>query len=155
MKKIAIVALAAAATFITSCDIERMPYDKYTEDKIMEDKDAAVDVLLNGCYAKLKTASEHLHYCGEFPGDNVCKDKPTTNPFGTYFTYQHTVNNGGLSTVWNSAYNIISQTSSLMKMINENGGNMPGAIGIPEDQLRKAASMAVCKINIDSDLRLP
>ena len=75
---------------------------------------------LNGCYAKLKTASEHLHYCGEFPGDNVCKDKPTTNPFGTYFTYQHTVNNGGLSTVWNSAYNIISQTSSLMKMINEN-----------------------------------
>ena len=115
MKKIAIVALAAAATFITSCDIERMPYDKYTEDKIMED-----DVLLNGCYAKLKTASEHLHYCGEFPGDNVCKDKPTTNPFGTYFTYQHTVNNGGLSTVWNSAYNIISQTSSLMKMINEN-----------------------------------
>ena len=42
MKKIAIVALAAAATFITSCDIERLPYDKYTEDKIMEDKDAAV-----------------------------------------------------------------------------------------------------------------
>lgn len=68
MKKIAIVALAAAATFITSCDIERLPYDKYTEDKIMEDKDAAVDVLLNGCYAKLKKASEHLHYCGEFPG---------------------------------------------------------------------------------------
>ena len=31
---------------------------------------------------------------------------------------------------------------------------MPGAIGVPEDQLRKAASMAVCKINIDSDLRL-
>lgn len=39
-------------------------------------------------------------------------------------------------------------------MINANGGNMPGAIGVPEDQLRKAASMAVCKINIDSDLRL-
>lgn len=112
MKKIAIVALAAAATFITSCDIERLPYDKYTEDKIMEDKDAAVDVLLNGCYAKLKKASEHLHYCGEFPGDNVCKDKPTTNPFGTYFTYQHTVNNGGLTTVWNSAYNIISHSQT-------------------------------------------
>jgi len=41
-----------------------------------------------------------------------------------------------------------------VKMINENGGAMPGAIGVPEDQLRKAASMAVCKINIDSDLRL-
>jgi len=41
-----------------------------------------------------------------------------------------------------------------VKMINDNGGNMPDAIGIPEDMLRKAASMAVCKINIDSDLRL-
>jgi fructose-bisphosphate aldolase class II len=39
-------------------------------------------------------------------------------------------------------------------MINKYGGNMPDAIGIPEDMLRKAASMAVCKINIDSDLRL-
>ena len=41
-----------------------------------------------------------------------------------------------------------------VKMINENGGNMPGAIGVPEDQLRQAARMSVCKINIDSDLRL-
>ena len=41
-----------------------------------------------------------------------------------------------------------------VKMINDNGGNLADAIGIPEDQLRKAASMAVCKINIDSDLRL-
>ncbi|MBQ1319946.1 MAG: class II fructose-1,6-bisphosphate aldolase [Solobacterium sp.] len=41
-----------------------------------------------------------------------------------------------------------------VKMINENGGNMPDAVGVPEEQLRKAAAMAVCKINIDSDLRL-
>ena len=41
-----------------------------------------------------------------------------------------------------------------VKMINENGGAMPGAIGVPEDQLRHAASLSVCKINIDSDLRL-
>jgi len=41
-----------------------------------------------------------------------------------------------------------------VEMINSNGGKMPDAIGIPEDMLRKAASMAVCKINIDSDLRL-
>ena len=39
-------------------------------------------------------------------------------------------------------------------MINQYGGKMPGAQGVPEDMLRKAASMAVCKINIDSDLRL-
>jgi fructose-bisphosphate aldolase class II len=41
-----------------------------------------------------------------------------------------------------------------VKMINENGGKMPDAIGIPEDMLRQAARSAVCKINIDSDLRL-
>ena len=41
-----------------------------------------------------------------------------------------------------------------VKMINDNGGKMPDAVGIPEEQLRKAASMSVCKINIDSDLRL-
>ena len=41
-----------------------------------------------------------------------------------------------------------------VKMINDHGGNMPDAVGVPEDQLRKAATSAVCKINIDSDLRL-
>ena len=41
-----------------------------------------------------------------------------------------------------------------VKIINQYGGNMPGAQGVPEEMLRKAASMAVCKINIDSDLRL-
>jgi fructose-bisphosphate aldolase class II len=41
-----------------------------------------------------------------------------------------------------------------VKMINENGGNMPDAVGVPEEQLREASKMAVCKINIDSDLRL-
>ena len=41
-----------------------------------------------------------------------------------------------------------------VKMINEFGGSMPDAIGIPEEQLREAAKLAVCKINIDSDIRL-
>ena len=40
------------------------------------------------------------------------------------------------------------------QMIEQYGGSMPGAKGVPEDLLRKAASMAVCKINIDSDLRM-
>lgn len=41
-----------------------------------------------------------------------------------------------------------------VKVVNEFGGQMPDAIGIPEELLREAAKMAVCKINIDSDLRL-
>lgn len=47
-----------------------------------------------------------------------------------------------------------SINQQFVKEINEYGGEMPGAQGVPEDMLRKAASMAVCKINIDSDLRI-
>ena len=47
-----------------------------------------------------------------------------------------------------------SVVPEFVKVINANGGNMPDAIGIPEEMLREAARMAVCKINIDSDLRL-
>ena len=53
---------------------------------------------------------------------------------------------------------VLHGASSVMpeyvKMINEYGGAMPDAIGIPEDMLRQAAKMAVCKINVDSDIRL-
>ncbi|MEI8054558.1 MAG: class II fructose-1,6-bisphosphate aldolase [bacterium] len=53
---------------------------------------------------------------------------------------------------------VLHGASSVMpeyvEMINKFGGKMPGAQGVPEDLLRKAASLAVCKINIDSDLRL-
>ena len=41
-----------------------------------------------------------------------------------------------------------------VKMVNDHGGKMPNAIGVPESQLRDAAKLSVCKINIDSDLRL-
>ncbi|MBQ7184149.1 MAG: class II fructose-1,6-bisphosphate aldolase [Clostridia bacterium] len=47
-----------------------------------------------------------------------------------------------------------SVPQEFVKIINDNGGALPDAVGIPEEQLRKAASMAVCKINVDSDLRL-
>ncbi len=47
-----------------------------------------------------------------------------------------------------------SVPQNYVEMINKFGGNMPGAIGVPEEQLRQAARLSVCKINIDSDLRL-
>ncbi|MCR6546216.1 class II fructose-1,6-bisphosphate aldolase [Dehalobacterium formicoaceticum] len=57
----------------------------------------------------------------------------------------------GFPIVLHGASSVIPE---FVEMINTYGGNMPGAKGVPEDMLRKAASMAVCKINIDSDLRL-
>ena len=47
-----------------------------------------------------------------------------------------------------------SVPQEFVKMVNQYGGNMPDAIGIPEDELRHAAELSVCKINIDSDIRL-
>ena len=47
-----------------------------------------------------------------------------------------------------------SVPQEFVKKINALGGKMPDAVGIPEEQLRKAATMAVCKINIDSDIRV-
>ena len=47
-----------------------------------------------------------------------------------------------------------SVPQEFVQMINQYGGDMPDAIGIPEEQLRQAARSAVCKINIDSDIRL-
>ena len=57
----------------------------------------------------------------------------------------------GFPIVLHGASSVIPE---FVEMINTYGGKMPDAIGVPEDMLRKAASMAVCKINIDSDLRL-
>ncbi len=47
-----------------------------------------------------------------------------------------------------------SVPSELVELCNKYGGQIPGAQGVPEDMLRKAATMGVCKINIDTDLRL-
>ncbi|MBQ5443062.1 MAG: class II fructose-bisphosphate aldolase, partial [Oscillospiraceae bacterium] len=47
-----------------------------------------------------------------------------------------------------------SVPQEFVRKINAYGGKMPDAVGIPEAQLREAAKMSVCKINIDSDLRL-
>ncbi len=57
----------------------------------------------------------------------------------------------GFPIVLHGASSVIPE---FVQMINAYGGKMPDAIGVPEDMLRKAASMAVCKVNIDSDLRL-
>ena len=57
----------------------------------------------------------------------------------------------GFPIVLHGASSVIPE---FVEEINKYGGDMPNAIGIPEEMLRQAATMAVCKINIDSDLRL-
>lgn len=80
------------------------------------------------------------------------KFKPGTKP-QLRFDILHEVETRlpGFPIVLHGASSVIPE---YVEMINTYGGDMPGALGVPEDQLREAARSAVCKINIDSDLRL-
>jgi hypothetical protein len=117
MKKIFI--LFAALGLLASCELEREPFNAYTEDKIQADKEAAVEVLLNGCYAQLKGWSDVMHRVGEYPGDNIMIRGGSSDSFYSFISYQHIPDNDRLSVFWNNSYKIISQSSDLMKMIAE------------------------------------
>lgn len=80
------------------------------------------------------------------------KFKPGTNPQLRFDILEEVQKRlPGFPIVLHGASSVIPE---FVEKINKFGGNMPDAIGVPEDMLRQAASMAVCKINIDSDLRL-
>ncbi|PTS87624.1 RagB/SusD family nutrient uptake outer membrane protein [Flavobacterium sp. HMWF030] len=117
MKKIFI--LCMVISFLSSCDLDREPFNAYTKDKIEEDKIAAVEVLLNGCYAQLKGWSDVMHRVGEYPGDNIMIRGTSTDAFYSFISYQHIPDNDRLSVFWNNSYKIISQSSDLMKIITE------------------------------------
>lgn len=117
MKKIFI--LFITISFLSSCELEREPFNSYTEDKILADKEAAVEVLLNGCYAQLKGWSDVMHRVGEYPGDNIMIRGTSTDSFYSFISYQHIPDNARLSVFWNNSYKIISQSSDLIKIISE------------------------------------
>ena len=80
------------------------------------------------------------------------KFKPVTKPQLRFDILEEVQNRlPGFPIVLHGASSVMPE---FVSMINKYGGDMPDAVGVPEDMLRRAASMAVCKINIDSDLRL-
>ncbi|WP_455590954.1 RagB/SusD family nutrient uptake outer membrane protein [Bacteroides sp.] len=119
MKKLYIAVLAVASLLVSGCDIERLPYGSYSAETIQKDKAEALDILLNGCYAQLRSATDVMHRTGEYPGDNIMKQNATTNNFSQYMSYKHTATNNHLPSVWNNGYKIIAQASNIIKMIEE------------------------------------
>ncbi len=80
------------------------------------------------------------------------KFKPGTNPQLRFDILDEVVRRiPGFPIVLHGASSVPQE---YVKIINDNGGKLVDAIGVPEDQLRQAARSAVCKINVDSDLRL-
>lgn len=117
MKKSILLYTAFLTAALSSCDLERLPYGSYTEQEIMKDKVAAMDILLNGAYGQLRDWSDVMHRVGEYAGDNIMIRGTSTDDFYSFISYNHTPNNYRLNTFWNNSYKIISQTSDLMKLI--------------------------------------
>lgn len=128
-------------SFLSSCDLDREPFNAYTKDKIEEDKIAAVEVLLNGCYAQLKGWSDVMHRVGEYPGDNIMIRGTSTDSFYSFISYQHIPDNDRLSVFWNNSYKIISQSSDLMKIMTE--GESPAV----DQQLGEAYHLRLAHLN--------
>lgn len=121
MKKIATIILAAACS-LTACDIERLPYGSLAAEEITKDPQALLTELVNGSYAQLKSWSDPMHRCGEYAGDNMMKDKHSTDAFFDFISYNRSANNGRLNSFWNNGYKAIAQASNVITMIEEGQG---------------------------------
>lgn len=118
MKKILAIALVAA-TAMTSCDIERLPYGQMAAEQITSDPSASLDALMNGVYAQLKTWSDPMHRCGEYAGDNMMIRGSSTDAFFEFISYSRTPNNYRLQNFWDYGYKGIAQASNIINMIEE------------------------------------
>lgn len=126
---------------------------------------------LAGVEDEVSVEADHAHYTRpeeveEFVAKTGCdslaiaigtshgayKFKPGTNPQLRFDILEEVVKKlPGFPIVLHGSSSVPQE---YVDMVNTYGGKMPGAIGVPEEQLRQAAKLAVCKINIDSDLRL-
>lgn len=115
MKKI--FSLLLGVSLLASCDIDRLPYGSMSTPDI--DPENQFTELLNGTYAQLKTWSDPMHRCGEYAGDNICKDKHSTDAFFDFISFNRTPNNGRLQNFWDYGWKAIAQASNVIKMAQE------------------------------------
>jgi len=113
MKKLIIFAFAAC--LFTACELDREPYSYYTTEQVKGD----LDIMLNGCYARLKGWSDNMHYVGEFGGDNVMKQATSTDHWFQFISYMHTPSNDRMASFWVNGYKVISQSSDVIKSFAE------------------------------------
>lgn len=122
MKKIIYKFLLATVCFsmvLTSCDIERLPNGSMAAEDITSDPQTALDGLLDGAYAQLKTWSDPMHRLGEYSGDNMMIRKTSTDDFYSFISFSRTPQNGRLQTFWDYGYKAVAQASNIIKMIEE------------------------------------
>jgi hypothetical protein len=101
------------------CDIERLPNQSLSSEKITEDPIASLEQLVTGCYAQMKAWSDVMHRCGEYAGDNIMIRGSSTDSFYEFISYSRTPSNGRLQTFWDNSYKAIAQSSNIIAMIEE------------------------------------
>ena len=113
------LATVCIGTLLTSCDIERLPNGSMAAEDITSDPNKALDGLVRGAYAQLKTWSDPMHRLGEYAGDNMMIRGSSTDAFYEFISFSRTAENYRLDAFWNSGYKAIAQTSNIIKMIEE------------------------------------
>lgn len=111
--------LAFIVLTFASCDIDRLPAGSMASDQIINDPDASLSSLLNGCYAQMKKWSDVMHRCGEYAGDNIMIRGTSTDAFYEFISYSRTPNNSRLQAFWDNGYKVIAQSSNIINMIKE------------------------------------
>ncbi|WP_289200972.1 RagB/SusD family nutrient uptake outer membrane protein [Phocaeicola sartorii] len=122
MKKIIstfLLATVCSGMALTSCDIERLPNGSMAAEDITSDPNTALDGLVRGAYAQLKTWSDPMHRLGEYSGDNMMIRKTSTDDFFSFISFARTPQNGRLQTFWDYGYKAVAQSSNIIKMIEE------------------------------------
>ncbi|PUV23632.1 MULTISPECIES: RagB/SusD family nutrient uptake outer membrane protein [Sphingobacterium] len=113
MKKILMGLVIAAA--VSSCDIDRLPYNSMDGDQIANNPDA----MITGTYAQLKQWSDPMHRLGEYAGDNMMIRGSSTDAFYEFISFARTPNNYRLQNFWDYGYKAIAQSSNIIKLFAE------------------------------------
>jgi len=118
MKNIIITAFVVIA-MLSGCDLDRFPYDSYEVEEVKNNPEDKLDILLEGCYSQLRSVEEITTRYGEYRGDLVRKDKPTTAHYRIFFLFDRVEDNNECNDYWNKCYKIIAQSTEIMKLTQE------------------------------------
>jgi hypothetical protein len=115
---IKLISLLIIAILAGSCDLERLPYDKVTDEGMDEN---SVSTITLGTYAKMKEEYYYksTHYINEYGGDNVSLASGTSDNFAYMYKYQRLTNNYYPARVWKFTYQMIVNTNTMIENIQE------------------------------------
>ena len=117
MKKI-ILSLGIVGLLMSSCSLDKEPYDSLTNESV-ENTEGAIEALHLGNYHTLKGWVENWHRVTEYPGDNVSLSGTTSDNLFYNYNYKRVVNNDRVNNYWENSYRVIAGTNLLLQKLVE------------------------------------